>query len=165
MRRDARHARAGLQTPIASRAPGSRPIPNCRGRHHPCRHVRHHPRRHVPHLHRRQLLPRLLRQLLLRLRLRLRLRAAGRTLRSTCRYSGYCKKFGYPRHDDLLFVISSASKAAERNRPRPCSFVRSKLGHPAAMVDAPPVRDRQLFGIRHIRQSSSSSSRRCQPPQ
>jgi hypothetical protein len=34
------------------------------------------------------------------------------------------------------------------------------------MVDAPPVRDRQLFGIRHIHQSSSlSSQRRCQPPQ
>src|SRR6266852_2841620 len=47
-----------------------------------------------------------------------------------CRYGGYCKKFGYPRHDDLLFVINSASKAAERNPPRPCSFVRSKLGHP-----------------------------------
>src|SRR5712664_1204937 len=59
MRRDARHASAGLETPIASRAPGSRPIPNCRGRR-----GRHHPRRHVPHLHRRQLLPRLLRQLL-----------------------------------------------------------------------------------------------------
>jgi hypothetical protein len=47
-----------------------------------------------------------------------------------CRYGGYCKKFGYPRHDDLLFVINSASKAAERNPARPCSFVRSKLGHP-----------------------------------
>jgi hypothetical protein len=47
-----------------------------------------------------------------------------------CRYGGYCKKFGYPRHDDLLFVINSASKAAERNSARPCSFVRSKLGHP-----------------------------------
>jgi hypothetical protein len=47
-----------------------------------------------------------------------------------CRYGGYCKKFGYPRHDDLLFVINSAPKAAERNPARPCSFVRSKLGHP-----------------------------------
>ena len=47
-----------------------------------------------------------------------------------CRYGGYCKKLGYPRHYDLLFVFSSASKAAQRNPPRPCSFVRSKLGHP-----------------------------------
>src|SRR6266849_5649574 len=47
-----------------------------------------------------------------------------------CRYGDYCKKLGYPRHYDLLFVFSSASKAAQRNPPRPCSFVRSKLGHP-----------------------------------
>jgi hypothetical protein len=47
-----------------------------------------------------------------------------------CRYGDYCKKLGYPRHYDLLFVFNSASKAAQRNPPRPCSFVRSKLGHP-----------------------------------
>ena len=47
-----------------------------------------------------------------------------------CRYGDYCKKLGYPHHDDLLFVINSASKAAERNPRGPCSFVRSKLGHP-----------------------------------
>ena len=48
-----------------------------------------------------------------------------------CRYGDYCKKLGYPRHYDLLFVFSSASKAAQRNPPRPCSFVRSKSCEPS----------------------------------
>jgi hypothetical protein len=29
-----------------------------------------------------------------------------------CRYGGYCKKLGYPRHDDLLFAFNSAADAA-----------------------------------------------------
>jgi len=45
-----------------------------------------------------------------------------------CRYGGYCKKLGYPRHDDLPFVFKSASKAGRRNPPRPCSFTSFKIG-------------------------------------
>jgi len=36
-----------------------------------------------------------------------------------CRYGGYCKKLGYPRHDDLPFVFKSASKA----QPTPTMFL------------------------------------------
>ena len=45
-----------------------------------------------------------------------------------CRYGDYCKKLGYPRHDDLPFVFKSASKAGRRNPPRPCSFTSFKIG-------------------------------------
>jgi hypothetical protein len=34
-----------------------------------------------------------------------------------CRYGGYCKKLGYPRHDDLPFVFNSASKPGNATRP------------------------------------------------
>ncbi|MBR0719489.1 hypothetical protein [Bradyrhizobium liaoningense] len=30
-----------------------------------------------------------------------------------CRYGGYCKKLGYPRHDDLLFAFNSAAHSRQ----------------------------------------------------
>jgi hypothetical protein len=39
-----------------------------------------------------------------------------------CRYEGYCQKLGYPCHDDLLFVLGSASKPRNAG---PTVFVRS----------------------------------------